>query len=126
MATRKEVIEKAIATEDIFTAEEIEVLEKIKKSLERKGTGKPNKTTIENIAVKNAILELIADGRARTAKEIADEVGYTTAKVAGLLRIIVTDNKATKVPGEKTKDAPKYVGNEGAEPYEAPKTEEAE
>ena len=126
MATRKEVIEKAIATEGIFTAEEIEVLEKIKKSLERKGTGKPNKTTIENIAVKNAILELIADGRARTAKEIADEVGYTTAKVAGLLRIIVTDNKATKVPGEKTKDAPKYVGNEGAEPYEAPKAEEAE
>lgn len=121
--TRKDVIGKALGL-DIWTDDEREVLQKIEKSLERKGTGKPSKATLENIGVKNDILEVLADGRARTAKEIAEIVGYTTPKVAGLLRAIVLDGKADKVNGEKSKDAPKYVGKADAEPYAEPKGED--
>lgn len=123
--TRKTVIAKAIATEGIFSAEEVEVLEKILKSLDRKSTGKPSKEVIANIGVKNDILAVIADGRARTAKEIAEELGLSTNKVANLVGAMVKDNKAIKVKGEKTKDAPKYVGAEDAEPYVEPKGEDA-
>lgn len=124
--TRKDVITKAIATEGIFTAEEVEVLEKILKSFDRKSTGKPSKAVIANIAVKNEILAVIADGKARTAKEIAEEVGQTTNKVASLLSAIVKDGKAVKVKGEKAKDAPKYVGAEDAEPYAEPTEDKGE
>ena len=91
---------------------------KMLKSLDRKSTGKPSKATIENIGVKNDILAFLADGRAYTAREIAEALGYTVAKVANLLTKIVADGKATKVKGEKSKDAPKYVAVEGATPYE--------
>lgn len=120
MATRKEVITKAMELVDVWTDEEVEVLGKILKSLDRKPTGKPSKAVVANIGVKNDILAVIADGRARTAKEIAEEVGQTTNKVASLLSAIVKDGKAEKVKGEKSKDAPKYVGVEGAEPYDTP------
>jgi len=120
MATRKEVITKALNIADVWTDEEVEVLDKILKSLNRKPTGKPSKAVVANIGVKNEILAVVADGKARTAKEIADEVGQTTNKVASLLTAIVKDGKAEKIKGEKSKDAPKYVGVEGAEPYDAP------
>lgn len=122
--TRKDVIGKAIGLVDVWTDEELEVLRKIEKSLDRKGTGKPSKATVANIGVKNDILALVADGRARTAKEIAEALGYTTPKVAGLLRAIVLDGKAEKIDGEKSKDAPKYVGKADAEPYTEPKGED--
>ena len=115
--TRREVITKAMGF-DGWSAEEVEVWEKMLKSLDRKSTGKPSKATIENIGVKNDILAFLADGRAYTAREIAEALGYTVAKVAGLLTKIVADGKATKVKGEKSKDAPKYVAVDGATPYE--------
>jgi DNA-binding CsgD family transcriptional regulator len=114
--TKRDVLTKAVAL-DVFTDEEKEVLQKMIDGLNRKSS-KPTKAQIENLGIKNDILALIADGYPRTAKEIADEVGYTTAKVSALLRAIVLDGKGTKVPGAKTKDAPKYVGNEDATPYE--------
>ena len=115
--TKREVLTKAIATDGVFTDEEKAVFQKMIDALDRKST-KPTKAQLENIGIKNEILALIADGRARTAKEIAGEVGYTTAKVSALLRAIVLDGKAEKIPGAKTKDAPTYVGNEDATPYD--------
>lgn len=121
--TRSKVIEKAIDS-IVWSDEELVVLHKIQDSFNRKNSSKVNKTTIANVGVKNDILALLADGRARTSKEIAEELGYTTNKVASLLRAIVLDGKAEKVKGDKSKDAPKYVGNEDAEPYAEPVTEE--
>lgn len=115
--TKREVLTKAIATEGVFTDEEKAIFQKMLDALDRKSS-KPTKAQIENIGIKNDILAIIGDGRARTAKEIADEVGYTTAKVSALLRAIVLDGKGTKIAGAKTKDAPTYVGNEDATPYE--------
>ena len=114
--TKREVLTKVVSLEDVFTAEEREVAQKMIDQLDKKSS-KPTKAQLENIGIKNEILAVIADGRARTAKEIAGEVGYTTAKVSALLRAIVLDGKAEKIPGEKSKDAPTYVGKDGAEPY---------
>ncbi len=114
--TKREVLTKAIAL-DVFTEDEKFVLQKMIDGLDRKSS-KPTKAQIENIGIKNDILAIIADGHKRTAKAIAEEVGYTTAKVSALLRQLVVDGKAEKIPGEKTKDAPTYVGVEDATPYE--------
>lgn len=115
--TKREVLTKAIATDGIFTDEEKAVLQKMVDGLDRKSS-KPTKAQVENLGIKNDILAIIADGHKRTAKAIADEVGYSTAKVSALLRQIVADGKATKIDGEKSKDAPTYVGIEDATPYE--------
>ena len=114
--TKREVITKAIATDGVFTDEEKAVFQKMLDGLDRKSS-KPTKAQIENIGIKNDILEVIADGRARTAREIAEVLGISTNKVSALLRAIVVDGKAEKIPGEKSKDAPKYVGNADATPY---------
>jgi predicted HTH transcriptional regulator len=114
--TKRDVLTKAVAL-DVFTDEEKVVIQKMIDGLDRKSS-KPTKAQVENIGIKNDILAVIADGHKRTAKAIADEVGYSTAKVSALLRQIVNDGKAEKVPGEKSKDAPTYVGNEEATPYE--------
>ena len=113
--TKREVFTKAM---EMFAegSEEREVMAKAIAQLDRKAS-KPTKAQKENIGIKNEILAVIADGKARTAREIADETGYTVAKVSALLRATVLDGKAEKIAGEKTKDAPKYVGVEGAEPY---------
>lgn len=115
--TKREVLTKAVAL-DVFTEDEKAVLQKMIDGLDRKSS-KPTKAQIENIGIKNDILAVIADGRARTAKAIAEEVGFSTAKVSALLRAIVLDGKGEKIPGEKKKDAFTYVGVEGAEPYQA-------
>jgi predicted HTH transcriptional regulator len=114
--TKRDVFVEA---RDMFAegSEQREVMEKAIAQLDKKSS-KPTKAQIENLGIKNEILAVIADGHARTAKEIAEEVGYSVAKVSALLRQIVADEKAEKVPGEKSKDAPKYVGNEEATPYE--------
>ena len=117
--TRRDVLTKAKGL-DVFTPEEKEVLDKMLKSLDRKSTG-PSKETLANIGVKNQILEVAYERK--TAKEIAEELGYSTAKVAGLLRKLVEDGKVAKYEGAKKKDAPTYKALEGAEPYEEPKAE---
>ena len=114
--TKRDFLTKAVSLVDVFTSEEIEVAQKMLDGLNKKSS-KPTKAQLENVGIKNDILALIADGHPRTAKEIAGEVGYSTAKVSALLRACVLDGKATKIPGEKTKDAPSYIGNEDAEPY---------
>lgn len=115
--TKREVLTKVVALEGL-TDEEREVITKMIEGLDKRSS-KPTKAQLENVGVKNDILAVIADGKARTAKEVAEEVGQSTAKVSALLRACVLDGKAEKIPGAKSKDAPTYVGVEGAEPYKA-------
>lgn len=114
--TKRDVLTKAVAL-DVFTEEEKEVFKKMIAQLDKKSS-KPTKTQIENEGYKADILEVVADGHARTAKEIGLEVGISTNKASALLRALIEDGKVEKIPGEKSKDAPTYVGVEGATPYE--------
>ena len=109
--TKRDVLTKVVALEDVFTAEEREVAQKMIAQLDKKSS-KPTKAQLENEVIKGDILEVVADGHARTAKEIGAEVGYSTAKVSALLRALVLDGKVEKIPGAKSKDAPTYVGKE--------------
>lgn len=101
--TKREVITKAIATEGIFTEEEIAVFKKMIEQLDKKSS-KPTKAQKENEEIKAQIAEFV-DETPKTAKEIADGVGISTNKAAALLRQI---EGIEKVPGEKSKDAPRY------------------
>lgn len=68
--TRASVIEKAIATEGIFTDEELEVLASIKKSFNRKS--KPSKAKVAEIEKMTAMVhDYIAEHPGLRAKEIA-------------------------------------------------------
>lgn len=68
--TRTSVIEKAIATEGIFTDEELEVLASIKKSFSRKS--QPSKARIAEVEKMTAMVrDYIAEHPGLKAKEIA-------------------------------------------------------
>ena len=68
--TRVSVIEKAIATEGIFTDEEVEVLENIKKSFNRKS--QPSKARVAEVEKMTAMVrDYIAEHPGLKAKEIA-------------------------------------------------------
>lgn len=68
--TRVSVIEKAIATEGIFTDEEVAVLENIKKSFSRKS--KPSKAKVAEVEKMTAMVrDYIAEHPGLKAKEIA-------------------------------------------------------
>lgn len=114
--TKRDVLTKAVAL-DVFTDEEKDVLQKMIDGLDKRSS-KPTKAQKENVGVKNDILAVLADGKARTAKEIADEIGRSTAKVASLLTQTVKDGKVEKIAPTKTKDAPTYVGVADATPYD--------
>lgn len=101
--TKKEVLTKAI-TMDGFTAEEKEVLQKMIDGLVKKSS-KPTKAQIENEGYKADIVAVL-DENPKTAREIAELVGLSTNKVAALLRAI---DGVEKIPGAKSKDAPKYI-----------------
>ena len=69
--TRASVIEKAIATEGIFTDEELKVLENIKKSFNHKS--KPSKARVAEVEKMTAMVrDYIAECPGLKAKEIAD------------------------------------------------------
>ena len=105
--TKREVLVKVVELVDVFTAEEREVAQKMIDQLDKKSS-KPTKAQLENEGVKADILEVLADGKARTAKAIAETVGFSTAKVSALLRALVLDGQVEKIPGAKSKDAPTY------------------
>ena len=68
--TRASVIEKAIATEGIFTEEELEVLASIRKSFNRKS--QPSKARVAEIEKMTAMVrDYIAEHPGLKAKEIA-------------------------------------------------------
>ena len=101
--TKREVFTKAM---EMFAegSEEREVMEKAIDQLDRKSS-KPTKAQLENEKIKVEIAEYLTGKEAQTASEIASGTGYSTAKVASLLRAI---NGVEKIPGAKSKDAPKY------------------
>lgn len=83
--TRREVFTKAM---EMFTegSEEREVMAKAIASLDRKSS-KPTKAQIENEDIKTEIRAVLG-AEPKTARQIADEVGYTVNKVASLLKQI--------------------------------------
>ena len=91
--TKREVLTKAVTMVDVFSAEEIEVLDKMIKALDKKSS-KPTKNQVANEALKADILEFLADGEARTATEIANGIGVTVQKASALLRQMVGDTVA--------------------------------
>ena len=100
--TRREVFTKCMGFfED--GSEEREVLEKAIAQLDKKSS-KPTKAQLENEGYKAQITEFLGE-EPKTAREIAEGVGLSTNKVAALLRAI---DGIEKIPGEKSKDAPKY------------------
>lgn len=74
--------------------EEREILLKAAEQTKRKST-KPTKKQIENEGIKAEIAEALG-AEYKTAKAIADEVGYSTAKVSALLRQLVAEGVALK------------------------------
>ena len=110
--TYVKALEMAIsALPEGFDEEAMEKLIACKASYEKrnasksKGERKPTKKQIENEGIKAEIAEVLGD-EPKTARQIADEVGYTVNKVAALLKQI---EGVEKIPGEKTKDAPRYI-----------------
>lgn len=83
--TRREVFTKAM---EMFAegSEEREVMVKAIASLDKKSS-KPTKAQKENEGIKAEILAVLGS-EGKTASEIAAEVGYSTAKVAALLKQI--------------------------------------
>lgn len=102
--TKVEVFTKAM---EMFAegSEEREVMEKAIAQLKHKSST-PTKAQKENEVVKARIVEFLTGKEPMTAKAIAEGVGYSTNKVASLLRAI---EGVEKLPGEKSKDSPKYV-----------------
>jgi hypothetical protein len=85
------------------TDEMREVADKCLAQLDKKSS-KPTKAQLENEGYKAQIVEYLGT-EPQTAREIAEGVGLSTNKVAALLRAI---EGIEKIPGEKSKDAPKY------------------
>lgn len=100
--TKKEVFTKAM---EMFEegSEEREVMAKAIAQLDKKSS-KPTKAQRENEGYKVQIADYLST-EPQTAREIAEGVGLSTNKVAALLRTI---EGVEKIPGEKSKDAPKY------------------
>ena len=70
-----------------------EVADKIITSLDKKSS-KPTKNQVANEGLKADILAILEDGKARTATEIANELGVTVQKASALLRQMVGDTVA--------------------------------
>lgn len=97
--TRKTVITKALGLADVWTDEEIEVLNKIKASLDNKSS-KSKKVVEEHNALKADILAFLADGRGRTATEVGNEIGVTCQKASSILRMLVEEGAVEKTPAK--------------------------
>jgi hypothetical protein len=100
--TKRDVFTKAM---EMFAegSEEREVMEKAIAQLDKRSS-KPTKAQLENEKIKAEIAEYLGT-EPQTAREIAEGVGISTNKAAALLRAM---DGIEKIPGAKSKDAPKY------------------
>lgn len=88
--TYAKALEIAIAT--VSDAEAIEKLEALKVQLEKRNSrksDKPTKTQVENLSIKSAIKEALAEAEGMTATEVANAVGISLAKATALLTQLV-------------------------------------
>ena len=83
--TKRDVLTKAQGL-DVWTDEEREVIAKMIGQLD-KNSSKPTKAQVENEGIKEQI-KAVLGAEGKSAKDIADEVGHSTAKVAALLKQI--------------------------------------
>jgi hypothetical protein len=93
----------AVKTLEGCTDEMREVADKMIAQLDKKSS-KPTKVQLENEKYKADIADFMGED-AYTAKEIAEGVGISTNKAAALLRQM---DGIEKIPGAKSKDAPRY------------------
>ena len=116
--TRASVIEKAIATEGIFTDEELEVLASIRKSFNRKS--QPSKARVAEVEKMTAMVrDYIAEHPGLKAKEIAvglelygEDGTPATQKVAAYAKKLVDAGIAER--RKEKKDTRFYlIGEEG-------------
>lgn len=75
----------------MFIEHEIELLER-KASKDRKPTAK----TLENIAIKENMVNTFEKSRAYTCTEIANTMGFTVNKASAMLSQLVAENKVTR------------------------------
>lgn len=83
--TKREMLTKVMELEGC-TDEMREVATKMIEALDKKSS-KPTKAQIENEGIKTEILAVLST-EPKTARQIADEVGYTVNKVAALIKQI--------------------------------------
>lgn len=83
--TKRDVLTKVLNGE-VLVPEEIEVVQKMIEQLDKKSS-KPTKAQIANEGIKDEI-KAVLGAEGKTAKDIAEEVGQSTAKVAALLKQI--------------------------------------
>ena len=83
--TKRDVLTKVLNGE-VLAPEEIEVVQKMIEQLDKKSS-KPTKAQIANEGIKDEI-KAVLGAEGKTAKDIAEEVGQSTAKVAALLKQI--------------------------------------
>lgn len=109
--TRKSVLTKALEV-DVFSAEEIEVIKKMIISLDKKSSSsKPTKTQIENEKIRADVLELLADGKPRTATEVGTELVISCQKATAMLKPLVDNGTVVKIVG-KGKEPTRFVVGE--------------
>ena len=98
VAAREEITDEMVA----IAAKKIEQLDKKNEYARNHKKSGNSKKAKENAEVKAKIAELMADGTARKAKEIAEALDLTQQKVSALARQMVEEGKLT-VDEEKVK-----------------------
>lgn len=98
--TRKSVLTKAVAM-DVFSEEEIEVLNKMIASLDKKSTsGKDSAKKAENRQFGDQIIEYLRTVDKASASEIGKHIGnrdFTSQKVMGIIKSAGISDRLEKV-----------------------------
>lgn len=99
--TRKSVLTKVVAMEDVFSEEEREVVQKMIDSLNKKSTsGKETARQAENKAFGSEILDYLASVEKASASEIGKNIGpkdFTSQKVMGIIKSAGIGDKLEKI-----------------------------
>ena len=109
---------RSAVDDTVFTAEEVTAkLNEMWAALDKKSTGEKKLTEqqVANLGYKSDMMALLADGKARTATEILNDVptfpeGMTNQRVSALLRQLFLDGKVSK---ETVKGKTYFTATEG-------------